>query len=97
ESTPAAEHVRTEVAVPARRVDGLVQSAICVRILRAQIDIALRRPDGYARDRHALDEQEGIAFHQHAICESPRIAFVGVAGDVLLLARGLIEHRLPFN
>ena len=67
-----------------------------MRILGTQIDVALRGADCDARDRHALDQHERIAFHQHAVGERSRIAFVGIAGDVLLLRR-LIEHRLPFD
>ena len=58
-----------------------------VRVLRARIDVALCRADREAGDRHALDQHERIAFHQHAVGECAGIAFVGVADDELALAR----------
>ena len=39
---------------------------------------------------------ERIALHQHAIGERARVAFVGVAGHILLW-RGGIEDRFPFD
>jgi hypothetical protein len=43
-----------------------------------------------------FDQAERIAFHQHAIGERPGIAFVGVAGDVLLTG-WRVGHRLPLD
>ena len=67
-----------------------------MRILRAQIDVALRRAHRDAGDRHALDERERIAFHEHAIGERAGVAFVGIADHVFLVGL-LIEHRLPLD
>jgi hypothetical protein len=63
-------------------------------------------PSGYRRspwsrprdagDRHAFDQHEGIAFHDHAVGEGAAVAFVGIADDVFAVARG-IEHRLPLD
>ena len=40
-----------------------------MRILRAHVDITERRADGDARDRHAFNQHERIAFHDHAVGE----------------------------
>ncbi len=74
----------------------VLSAAQGVRILGAQIDVALRRPHRDARDGHALDERERVALHQHAVGEGARVAFVGIAGDVFLPGL-LIEHRLPLD
>ena len=88
---PGAEH-----ASAARDANCFLQRRDRVWILRADVDVALRRADRDAGDRHAFDEQEGIAFHNHAIGKSGAIAFVGVADDVFLIG-GRIVDRLPLD
>ena len=51
---------------------------------------------GDGRDRHAFDEAEWIAFHQHAVGEGAAVAFVGVAGDVFLVGLEVV-NRLPLD
>ena len=67
-----------------------------MRIFRADVDEALGGPGGDAGDRHAFDQHEGIAFHDHAVGEGGAVALVGVADDVFALGRR-IEHRLPLD
>src|SRR5262245_14609039 len=67
-----------------------------VRRVRAVVDVALGGADRDAGDRHALDHNEGVAFHDHAIGEGAAIAFVGVADDVFAIGTGL-RHRLPLD
>jgi hypothetical protein len=67
-----------------------------VRIFGADIDVALGRADGDARDDHALDQNEGVAFHDHAVRKCSAVALVGVADDVLLRRRGLCD-RAPLD
>ena len=74
-----------------------VQRHLGVRIFGAEIDVAPGRADRDARDRHALDEQEGIAFHDHAVGKRAAVALVGVADDVLLLAHRRVVDRLPLD
>ena len=76
--------------------DGTLHGAHRVGILRADIDVALGRPDGEARDGHAFDQQEGIALHDHTVGIGARIAFVGVADDVLPVG-GCIGHGFPLD
>ena len=59
-----------------------------MRILAAQIDVAARRADRETGNRHALDQAERIAFHQHAIGKCAGVAFIGIADDVLLRTLG---------
>src|SRR3546814_5305390 len=56
----------------------------------------MARPDRMRGDRHALDQAEGIALHQHPVREGAAVALVGVADDIFIGARS-IEHRLPFD
>ena len=65
-----------------------------VGVLRAQVDEAFGCSDRETRDRHALKQRERVALDQHAVGERSRVALVGVAADVLLLARS-VQHGLP--
>ena len=47
-------------------------------------------------DRHALDQGEGIAFHDHAVGERAGVALVGIADDVFLRRLGG-HHGLPLD
>src|SRR6202020_1542255 len=67
-----------------------------VRIFRADIDVALGGADRDARNGHAFDHHEGIAFHDHAVGEGAAVAFVSVADDVFLPAAGL-RDGLPLD
>ena len=95
-SLAAAADVRAEIATRVGGVDGRRERAMRVRIFHPQIDVALRRADGDAGNRHPFDEDEGVALHQHAVGERARVAFVRVAGDVFLAGR-LVHHRLPLD
>ncbi len=88
--------VGSQEAGLARQLDRGIQHAEGVRVLDAQVDVALRRADRDARDRHALDQRERVAFHQHAVGVGARVALVGIAGDVLLAGR-LAQHGLPLD
>ena len=66
-----------------------VHRADRVRIFRADIDEALGGADGDARDRHALDQHEGIALHDHAVGEGAAVALVGIADDVFAVGAGV--------
>ncbi len=67
-----------------------------MRILGADVDIALGRADREPGDRHAFDQQEGVAFHQHAIGERAAVALVGVTDDVFLTGLDA-SGRAPFD
>ena len=56
-----------------------------MRIFRADIDIAHGRADRDAGDRHALDQEERIALHQHAVGESAAVALIRIADDVFAI------------
>jgi hypothetical protein len=91
ERVAGAEHARAEQPASARPFDRPLKRREGVRIFGADIDIATRRADRDARDGHALDQEEGIALHQHAVGERAAVALVGVANNVLLIgvdARG---------
>jgi hypothetical protein len=67
-----------------------------MRIFGAQIDIALGRADRDAGDRHALDQHEGVALHDHAVGEGAAVALVGVADDVFVAGLRVV-HGLPLD
>lgn len=76
--------------------DRLVQGADGIRVLRAHIDVAFARPHGEPGDDHALDQQEGVALHQHAVGESAGVTLVGIAHHVFLHGLGL-AHGAPLD
>ena len=76
--------------------DGPVHGRHRMRVFRADIDETLGRAGCDAGNRHAFDQHEGVAFHDHAVGESGAVAFVGIADDVFALGRR-IQHRLPFD
>ena len=88
--------VAPQVAAGACRRDRLPKRPRGMRVFAAQVDVALRRADGDARDGHALDEAQRIALHEHAIGERARIALIRVADDVLLVSL-LCQDRLPLD
>ncbi len=96
ESLAAAADIGAEIAGGAGDVQGFAQGRHGLGIFRAYIDVAVAGPDGEAGNGHALDQQEGVAFHQHAVGEGAGVAFVGVADDVLLRSLGT-THRAPFD
>ena len=73
-----------EHAAAARRGDRRLHRGDRMRIFGADVDVALGRADRDAGDRHALDQHERIALHDHAVGEGAAVALVGVADDVLL-------------
>ena len=91
EAEVRAEDVLAEQAARARLVDRHLEAGDRERILRADVDEALLGADRVGADRHRLDDAGGVALHDRAVHERARVAFVGVADDVLLVglhARG---------
>src|SRR5262249_49429751 len=56
-------------------------------------DLGADRP---AADEASLEEQMGVALHQQVVLERPRLALVGVAGDVLGQRR-VLQDELPLQ
>ena len=96
EGLATAEHIVAQVAGGVGAGDGLEQHRLGVRVLRTQVDIAARGPHREAGDGHAFDQHVGVVFHHHAVGEGARVAFVGVADDVLLL-RLTTKHGAPLD
>src|SRR6202453_1645353 len=96
ERVPRAKHTWSKQASGPRALDRSLKGRESMRIFGADIDIALGRADREPRDRHALDKQERIAFHEHAVSKRAAVALVGVADDILLI--GLDSRgRAPFD
>ena len=90
------EDVVTEEAELLRLLDRNLQAVNGERILRADVDEALRRTDRVARDHHRLEDAMGVAFERRTVHVRARIAFVGVA-DHVLLALGLLHGEFPLH
>ena len=74
--------------------NGVAQPGNGHGILSPDIDVAVLRPDGVARDHHALDELEGIALHNGAVHKGAGVALVAVA-DHIPLGFLLTGYLLP--
>ena len=76
--------------------DGDAQAVDRDGILRAHVEVAVLRADGVARDHHALDDSQGVAFEDGAVHERAGVALVAVADHVFLIALGVVgELPLP--
>ncbi len=62
------------------------------RVFGAHVDVAGGGADREGGDRHALDHDVGVALEHRAVHERAGVAFVGVADDVLDLARALARE-----
>ena len=91
-----AANARAEIASAVRRRYRSIHRLNGMRIFRADVDVAFGCAYRDTRDRHALDHDEGVAFHDHAVGEGAAVAFVGVADDVFAVGLGL-RHRLPLD
>ena len=96
EGLAAAADIGAEVTGGPGDVQRLAQCGHGLWIFRAHIDVTVAGPDGETGNGHAFDQQEGVAFHQHAVGEGAGVAFVGVAHNVLLRSLGG-AHRAPFD
>ncbi|MNR05606.1 hypothetical protein D3C85_1216480 [compost metagenome] len=96
EGLAAAADIGAEVTGVSGDVQRRTQRGHSIGIFRANIDVAVSGPDAETGNGHAFDQQEGVAFHQHAVGESAGVAFVGVAYDVLLRSFGR-TYRAPFD
>ena len=92
----AAEDVLAQQAHLLGLLDGNAEVLHRQRIFMPHIDVAVLRADGVGIDDHALDDGMRIAFHQRAVHERARIAFVAVADDGLDL-RARFLRVLPFE
>src|SRR5579863_2964314 len=98
----AVENVVTEEPVFIGRLDGELHPLRGQWIFSAQVDITLPRAGDETSNRHALENGEGIAFHEDAVFEGARLGFVGIADDVVRASRVLLqqmtlqEKSLPF-
>ncbi len=66
------------------------------RVLGPDVDEAALAAGRERRDRHRLDEREGVALHEHAVLERARLRLVGIADEVVRRG-GLGGHRVPLH
>ena len=86
-----AEQVRF-AAAPQHGFERVEQEAV----FAAQVDQAAPRTDGQGGDRHAVEQQVGMAGQQHPVLEGPGLALVGVADDDVFVAR-CVAAELPLR
>jgi hypothetical protein len=78
-----AQHVFAEIAGLPRFVDGLLENPGAQHEFAADVNVGRLRADGVAGDRDAFQNLMRIALHELAVLEGARLAFVGVAAEVL--------------
>ena len=87
ERVARAHDVVAQDAGGARLGDGLVDDALDVLELAAQIDVALVRTDREPGEDHALDQQVRVQLHELAVLERARLRLVGIDHKILGLFR----------
>src|SRR3972149_3921676 len=61
-------------------------------VLPSEIDEALRRPDGVGSDGGPFDQKVRVPFQDRPVLEGPRLPFLRVGPDELLVARSLSDR-----
>ena len=84
-----AEDVRAEDTAAAGNLERLVDRIDLVVILVADVDVAAFGPEEKRREDHPFDDHVGRPQQELAVLEGRRLALVGVADDVFLVAPGL--------
>jgi hypothetical protein len=64
----------------------MLQSAIRMTILAANVDVTFIRADGVARNCHRFEHDMRVAFKHDAVFERAWFAFIGIADDIFLVA-----------
>ncbi len=96
ESFPAARDIFSKVTFFVSDGDGALELPKRVGIFGAEVDETARGADGESGNRHAFNEDERIALHDHAVGVRAAIAFVRVANDIFLVRRR-IQNRFPLD
>ncbi len=105
----AGAELQVQVEAPARAEDVVAEVPSCLgvgdrlgkplhgeRILGAHVDVALVRADRVAADDHALEHGVRVAVQDGGVHEGAGVALVGVADEVLHVARRL-TRELPLG
>jgi hypothetical protein len=81
-----AQNRRAQNAFGTRDVHRLLHHADRDGVFRTNIHKALGRTRCQSGNHHAFDEGEGVALHQHPVCEGGAIALIGVADDIFAVS-----------
>ena len=84
-----AEDILAQKAVFPRLLDGDLQAVNGDGIFGADVDVALVGADGIAGDGHGLQHHVGVALQHRTVHKGAGVALIGVAADVLHVARAL--------
>ena len=96
ERVRGAEDLRAKDAAGVRRRDGIAEDACLGPVLVADVYDAAPRASDDPGERHALDEEVWHGGEDAAVLDGARLALVGVADDVLLVA-GRVADGLPLD
>ena len=90
-----AEELLAQIAFGPGLLDGLVQPVLGEVVFAPDVDEALAGPHRKAGNGHALQDLVGVAFHDIAVLDGARLAFIGVADDVFRgTSRGRVKDHL---
>ena len=79
-----------------RLPDGGAQPVDGQRVFGPHVDVGFVGTHGVRPDEHALEHRVRVALQDGPVHERPGVALVGVADDVLLVARGVVAE-LPLE
>ncbi len=80
----------------ARFLDRVLEALGRVRVLAADVEVALLASGRDAGDRERFDHRERVLLRDHAVLERAGLALVGVADEVVRMHR-LLGDRLPLH
>src|SRR5208283_2457328 len=67
--------------------EGVIQPLYGEGIFRANVNDALARTYGIARDQHTFEHRVGVRFDERSVHKCARVTLVGIADQIFLLAR----------
>ena len=88
--------VRSEIACVGCKVDGAFQGGDGMGIFGPQVDQTPGSTRGHPGDDHPFDQNQRVAFHDHAVGESAAVAFIGITANIFFFALGP-GNRLPLD
>ena len=96
EAESAAQNVVAQIAGSTGFFEGRFKALVGVENFAVDVVVAHADAHGISRDDHAFDHRVGVVLHDVAVFASARLAFVGVAHQILLTGE-LAGHEAPLQ
>ena len=91
-----AENVTAQVSFAIGFGQGRFQPFDAENVFSTDVKVGYLGADGVGSERHAFQHHMRVALHDHPVLEGARLAFVGVAAEILGLVR-ILRHEAPLE